>query len=372
MRLLHLRLVNFRNHKHTDLPLAPTVNLFVGANAQGKTALLEAVRVLSTGRSFRALRDVEMIGFGEEWARVRAAVGRGQRTEEIDVAFRRDAARESGRATREIRVNGVPVRRGELFGHLLTVMVSAEDLDVITGAPRVRRRVLDTLLSQISPAYYFALQRYARVLLQRNRLLRMRHTASLDAWDDQIAALGTTLTVRRRDIVLRMAAAAQPVYGALIRGRGVFAVEYVPSLGGTTDAEMVAFARDALARTRGEELVRGMTLSGPHRDDLRFHDGGRELQSFGSRGQQLAAVLAIRLAERRLLWEDTGEEPVVLLDDVLLTLDETRQAYLLEAVHGAQVLLTVTTLATLRDIPSGGVAHRVQDGTVTVEPAYLP
>lgn len=372
MRLVHLRLVNFRNHRHTELAPASTTTLLVGANAQGKSALLEAVQVLSTGRSFRALRDAEMIALGEEWARVRAAVGRGKRSEEIDAAFRREEPGESGRVTREIRVNGVPVRRGELFGHLLTVMASSEDIEIIAGAPRRRRRLLDTLLAQISPAYYFTLQRYARALLQRNRLLRMRDAGGLDAWDEQIGVLGTTLTLRRRDIVSRLALAAQPVYAALSRGRGALEVEYVPSLHGADEAQMAAFARDALARRRGEELARGMTLVGPHRDDLLLRSGGHELQQFGSRGQHLAAVLAIRLAERRTLWEETGEEPVVLLDDVLLTLDESRQAYLLEVVRGAQVMLTVTTLATLADVPAGTVVYRVQDGTVLNERAHFP
>lgn len=370
MRLTHLRLVQFRNHRHTAVTPAPGVTLLVGANAQGKSSLLEAAHVAATGRSPRARHDVEMVALGEEWARVRAVVERGARTGEIDVVLRRDAAAESVRATRETRVNGVPVRRGEIFGHLLTVFAAPDDAAVVTGSPRARRRVADLLLAQISPAYYYMAQRYARALLQRNRLLRMRG-GGLEAWDEQVASLGAAVTVRRRDLVARLDAAAGPIYQALGRGPERLAVEYAPSLQGDDEAAMVAWARQMLFRRRGEEFARGITLAGPHRDDVVLRVDGRDLGAFGSRGQHLTAMLAVRLAERRVLVEETGEEPVVLLDDVLLTLDEARQGYLLESVRGVQVLMTATTLATVRALPAGSAVYRVRAGAVEAERAYL-
>lgn len=370
MRLTHLRVVQFRNHRHSDITPAPGLTLFVGGNAQGKSSLLEAVQVAATGRSFRARHDVEMITLGEEWARVRAGVERLGRAGEIDIALRREEGVEPPRASREIRVNGVSVRRGDLFGHLLCVLAAPDDTEIVTGSPLYRRRLLDLLLAQISPAYYFTVQRYARALLQRNRLLRTRG-GGLEAWDEQIALLGAALTVRRGELVRRLAAAAGPIYDVLSHRQERLVLEYVPSLRGEGETPMAAWARETLLRRRREEIARGATVVGPHRDDLALRVDGRELRTFGSRGQQLTAMLAVRLAERRVLFEETGEEPVLMLDDVLLTLDEARQSYLLDGVRGVQVLMTLTTRATLATIPSGAVLYRVQGGTVEAEHAHL-
>jgi len=369
MQLTHLRLVQFRNHTRSDVTPGVGVTVFVGGNAQGKSSLLEAVWVAATGRSFRAQRDGELIAFGAEWARVRAAVDRGGRSEEIDVALRREEPAASGGVAREIRVNGVPVQRGALFGHLLTVIAAPDDTAIVTGPPHRRRRVLDLLLAQISPAYFYALRRYARAVAQRNRLLRTRSSRGLEAWDEQVASLGAGITMRRRALVGRLAAAVAPVYRALSRRDEQLALEHAASLEGADEAAMVEAARDALARRRAEELARGVTLVGPHRDDLRLRAGGRELGTYGSRGEQLTAMLALRLAERRVLREETGQEPVLLFDDVLFVLDEERRACLLDAVQGAQALLTATAMT---DVPRDAVVYRVRGGAVEAERAHRP
>lgn len=371
MRLAHLRLVQFRNHRHTALTPASGVTLLVGGNAQGKSSLLEATYLAATGRSPRARYDAEMIALGEPWARVRVVVERVGRVTELDTVLRREEATEPPRAIREIRVNGMPVRRGELFGHLLAVLAAPDDVVVITGPAALRRQMMDLLLAQISRAYYYTAQRYARALRQRNRLLRMRGRG-LDAWDDQVTALGAAMTMRRGDLVSRLRAAAGPIYGALSRGQEHLEVEYAPSIQGGDEVAMTAWARQALSRRREEEFTRGMTLVGPHRDNLVLRVDGRDLRTFGSRGQQLTAMLALRLAERRVLVEETGEEPVVLLDDVLLTLDEARQGDLLESLRSVQVLMTATTLATLETLPARAAVYRVRAGTVEMERAHLP
>ncbi|MDQ7842721.1 MAG: DNA replication/repair protein RecF [Armatimonadota bacterium] len=370
MRLTHLRLVQFRNHRHTDVAPGPGLTLFVGGNAQGKSALLEAVQVAATGRSFRARQDLEMIAFGGEWARVRAGVERGGRLEEIDIVLRREDGAGAPRVTRELRINGVSVRRGELFGHLRCVLAAPDDAEVVTGPPHRRRQVLDQLLAQISPAYYYVALRYGRVLAQRNRLLRLRGRG-LEVWDEQLAALGARLTVRRRQLVDRLARVAAPVYATLCQGRERLVLEYRPSLRGEAEAALVEWAREALLRRRAEEAAGGATLVGPHRDDLALLLDGRDLRAYGSRGQQLTAMLALRLAERSVLLEETGEEPVLLLDDVFLTLDASRQAYLLESVRGVQTLMTVTTAPQV-DLPPGALVYRIRDGAVEGEHAHLP
>jgi DNA replication and repair protein RecF len=358
MHLQRLRLAQFRNHAATDIALAPGTTFFVGANAQGKSTLLEAVHVAATGRSFRTPREEEMIALGEEWGRIRSVVRRVDREEEIDVTLRRQEGR-SPRAAQEIRVNGVALRRGELFGHLCCVAAAPEDAAAVTGSPLSRRRLLDLLLAQISPTYYDSARRYQRVLVQRNRLLRRRQPGGLDPWDEQIAVLGAAITLRRRGVAARLGEHAAPIYQALSGGREALQVEYLSSLLGGDVAALESYTREALPARRTWELAQGTTTLGPHRDDVRLRVDGRELRAFGSRGEHLSAMLAIRLAERRILREEGGEEPVLLLDDVFLTLDEGRQAYLLEAVGGSQALFTVTTPA--------AVPARHRDALFTVD-----
>lgn len=379
MFLTHLRLLNFRNHARTEFTLGPHLNLVVGQNAQGKTSLLEAVEITATGRSRRAARDGELLRFGASWARVRAAGRRRDREVEVDVAWRVDGADGAGDAgveevvSKEVRVNGVPVRRGDLFGHVLVVVASPYDERVVAGAPVHRRRLLDILLSQISPAYFFLLVRYTRAVAQRNRLLHELFRTSphdqdraLEPWDEQVAVLGAALTVRRRDVTGRLFAAARDVYADLADGRETLALTYAPSLPGTEEPAIIVAARESLARRRRDEVARGMTLCGPHRDELRMQVDGRDLRAFGSRGQQQTAMLAVRLAERRVLVEETGEDPVLLLDDALQSLDDQRQARLLVLLERAQALATVTDTTVLSRIPSGTAVYRVAGGVVEV------
>lgn len=374
MLLTRLRLINIRNHRRTELEPAPGINLLVGANAQGKSTVLEAVELVATGRSQRAQRDAEMVTIGESWARAYAAARRADRDEEVDLAFRQDASAPApGRVWREMRINGVPVRRGQLFGHLLCVAAGPTDSEVAVGRPAFRRRLVDVLLAQISPAYFYIAQRYARVVVQRNRLLRAGSgsTSEFAPWDEQVASLGAVITRRRRDLVARLAAAAARIYRELSGGREQLAVTYMPNLVGADETDLIRAARQAIVEEGRAERARGMTLVGPHRDDIALEVDGRLLRLYGSRGQQVAAVLALRLAEREVLREETGEEPVLLLDDVVMALDEPRQAQLLAFARGAQALITVTTLRTLPGLPPGATVFRVTGGTVEAQPAYL-
>ncbi|HEY6103298.1 MAG TPA: DNA replication and repair protein RecF, partial [bacterium] len=215
-------------------------------------------------------------------------------------------------------------------------------------------------------------QRYHRVLMQRNRLIRRAEARELDPWDEQLATIGAAITLRRRGVAARLAEHAAPIYTALSGGREELRLEYAPSLTGSETAEVAAAAREALSARREWEAARGVTTTGPHRDDLRLRLDGRDLRAFGSRGQHLSAMLAVRLAERRVLREEIGEDPVLLLDDVLLTLDEERQAYLLDTIHGCQAFLSVTSLAGVPGLPGEAGVFRVNAGTVTDVHAHLP
>jgi len=373
MYLRQLRVVNFRNHARTELTLGTGVHVFLGANAQGKSNLLEAVGVAAIGRSQRTGRDADLIRFGEAWARVRAAVCRQDRTTEIDVGLRADGSEAApARIWKEVRVNGVPGRRGDLFGHLVVVAVSPEDTELIAGRPVMRRMMLDLLLAQESPSYYFLAARYARVLLHRNRALRSSGPRHLEGWDEQVVALGAAITARRRDLVRRLVESAGPSYRALSGGTEALTIHYHSALPGEDETAMIGEGLTALAARRVEECARGMTLVGPHRDELQVCVDGRELRLYGSRGQQQTAGLALRLAARQILCDATGEEPVLLLDDVLLALDEERQAYVFDQVRRGQTLITLTTLAAAHTIPRDAAVYRVAGGSVEGPHAYRP
>ena len=357
MWLADLRLRDFRNYEVADLAFEPGAVLLVGPNAQGKTNLLEAVYTAALGRSPRVGRDAEVIRFGQDRAYVRVTV-RGARAQVLEVAFDRVTG------GRRLKVNGVAVSRGQLLGRLVVVLAGPLDDEMIRGAPAHRRRVMDAALSQVSPSYFFALIRYTRVIKQRNRLLRAAADgAVLAPWDDQLAELGAVLVERRRQFIGRLGARAAVRHARLAGGGEHLEISYICMVGEGDERESLA---RALAARRAEEIQRGTSLVGPHRDDLRLTINGVDVRTYGSRGQHHTAALSLRLAEVDLLREDLGEWPVVLLDDVLAHLDPSRQALLMQEVAGPQVLVTHT------DRPAvGAVAMRVlrvRAGAVVEEP----
>jgi DNA replication and repair protein RecF len=351
--LAELRLRDFRNYAVTDLTFGPGVAFLVGSNAQGKSNLLEAIYTVALGRSPRVSRDAEVIRFGQDRAYVRAGV-QGTRGQTIEVAFDRATG------ARRVKVNGVAATRGQLLGRCAVVLAGSLDDEMIRGAPTYRRRVMDAALAQVSPSYFFALTRYARVLRQRNQLLRAAAGgAVLAPWDDQLVELGAILIGRRRAFIGRLAARAADRHARLGGGDERLEISYVCAVGDGEEHEAV---RRALEAGRAEDLRRGMTQAGPHRDDLQFMINGVDVRMFGSRGQHHTVALSLRLAEVDLLREELGEWPVVLLDDVMAHLDASRQALLLREVDGPQVLLTHTEIPRFVDIPMRLL--RVQYGAI--------
>lgn len=359
-RLRRLWLRAFRNYERAELDLAPGITVLVGPNAQGKSNLLEAVYLVATGRSHRTAHEAEAIRFGQTSARVRARVTRPGHDEEIEITL----TVEDARPRSQMRVNGAVAPRGSVLGRLPVVLAAPWDLEVVRGPAALRRRLLDVPLAQSSPAYYFALSRYQRVVAQRNAQLRRRTTAGLEAWDAQMVALGARITARRYDYVRRLAPAAAAWFERL--SGGALILSYRPSWRGATDEEREADARVQLGRHRTDELRRGASLSGPHRDDVEMTLDGTALRVVGSVGQWRAAMLAVRLAERDVMAGEVGGPPLLLLDDALAELDATRQSRVLQAGGDAQVLLTATTL------PPSGVGparvYAVSAGTIVEAP----
>jgi DNA replication and repair protein RecF len=344
----------------------PGPHLVWGPNAAGKTSLLEAVVLLARGSSHRTGTDSEMIRWAAPFARVDGRRDGEGGPAEVDVTLVRDGP-SGGR--KRIRVNGVPRRSGALAGVLRTVVFAPEEMLLVVGAPSLRRTALDALATQRFPAYAADLSTYGRTLTQRNHLLRAirEEQASRDQlafWDTRLLESGAALVAARHALLAELAAPLAAAHAEIAPEEAPLRLSYVTN----APAEDGETPGDALARrlreTAEKELWNGTTLVGPHRDDLAFALGDRELSAFASRGQQRTAILALKLAELDLLAALDGRPPLLLLDDVFSELDPARRAHLVRRIATLpQAFVTTTTLDDLDPaLRAAGTAWRVDGG----------
>lgn len=382
MRIEHLSLTNFRNYTRLELDFPGHTILLQGDNAQGKTNLLEAIYYLATTRSPHAGAEHELVNWLAEnqdlpHARLVAQVRKGDGLLRIEITLvktqvgglNRFEGTPGPRYRKHIKVNGVDKRALDLIGQVNVVLFLPEDIILVSGSPSGRRRYLDATLCQIDPHYCRLLQRYNRVLTQRNHLLRTlrERQGDLDQllfWDRSLVESGAYLIARRQEVIDELDRLAQAVHLELTGQKERLRLRYVPSFDtsrppsdyqlplaldlpsepGLYQSGQVAEAFGAqLHAIRRQEILQGMTLIGPHRDDLRFSVGGVDLTIYGSRGQQRTAALALKLAEVKLIAQKVGEQPILLLDDVMSELDDARRGYLMQMVNGAQQAILTTT-----------------------------
>ncbi len=383
MYLEHLDLHEFRSYARAELALAPGVQVLVGPNAQGKTNVLEAVHYLSVGSSHRVANDGPLVRAGAQAAVVRAtaridtAGGSPGRSLSIELELR-----PGGR--NRARLNGQPQPRvRDAIGQLRSVMFAPEDLQLVRGDPADRRRFLDELLGQRRPAYFAMRQEYDRIVKQRNTLLRnARATGTVDAtlgtWTESLISTGAALLAARIAVVHALAGPAQTAYRDLVvdspqrEASGTPGLVYELSTGRTITAqphqgvpdpaELAVELREGFARVAADERDRGVTLLGPHRDELVLSLNDLPAKGYASHGEIWSLALALRLASREVL-HDVGEEPVVLLDDVFAELDETRRHRL--AARCATFQQVVVTAAVDDDVPLDGPRHSVRAGVIT-------
>ncbi|HEY7346892.1 MAG TPA: DNA replication and repair protein RecF [Ktedonobacterales bacterium] len=394
MYLQRLRLTNFRNYETLDLTLRPGLSIFQGRNAQGKSNLLESIALLATSRSFRAGGERETVRWGApgHFARVDARLARraGPLSVEIVIADPKPPAQGETRRPegvgafqappalrKRIKINGSPRRAMDLLGQVNVVLFAPPDLDLVIGTPQYRRHYLDVTLCQVSHRYCHALSQFQKVQAQRAALLRrirenQEDPRSLAFWDEQFVTLGGTLMLERARLIERVNTGARGFYEQLSGGAEEIQVIYRPSFAGAgaptdrTVESLTSAFRAELSTLRRREIHAGVNLLGPHRDDVAFLSQQMDLAVYGSRGQQRSAALATKLAELHFLQEETGEQPILLLDDVLSELDEERRSYLLGMVRGLeQVLLTTTERAALpADLLSDAACYTVVAGAI--------
>lgn len=376
MHIKSLSLRQFRLYARLELDLPAGPLLLVGANAQGKTSLLEAIAVLALGHSPLTATDQQLIHFaalqdGLPFAHVEGDIAYRKRHEQIAVTVeRKGLSNGSARLSKSIQLDRRPLRRrADLAGHLNVVFITAENVELVSGAPALRRRYLDDLLSQVQSEYVTALEQYREALAQRNALLRYLQesggdVSQLDPLEDTLARSGVTLSLARRAVLHHLSRNADRIHYELTGGEAWLqllyqphfdplrppAVTYQPTLlwddvpqPPLPEAELIAAYRTALRQNRRREIQAGTTLMGPHRDELRFISRDVDLGVYGSRGQQRTAMLALRLAEMRWLEEVTGEKPVLLLDEALAELDRTRRTYLMAQLEHVEQAILATT-----------------------------
>ncbi|WP_295765486.1 DNA replication/repair protein RecF [uncultured Oscillibacter sp.] len=366
MRIDRLELEGFRNYLRQAAQFDPRCNVICGENAQGKTNLLEAVVYLSRGRSPRARTDREMIGFQAEGARLTAQVESRERAFKIQADLWRGKRR-------KITVNQVPVKTGAALGDVYhTVLFQPEDLSLIREGAAARRRFMDTALCQLRPRYAAVLAGYERAREQKGRILRDwgRRPDLLEAlpeFDEQMIRLGAALIRYRYRFSLRLGEHAAVHHRECSGGREELELCYrtvssVEDAG--ADAETLADRlRRHMESHRQAELASGLCLSGPHKDDLFVTIGGRDAKQYASQGQTRTAALALKLAEREIYRDASGEWPVLLLDDVLSELDPRRQDFVLNRIAGGQVFITCCEEDRSSGLLGGRVFH-VENGTI--------
>ncbi|MDR2616191.1 MAG: DNA replication and repair protein RecF [Oscillospiraceae bacterium] len=374
MILDSLELTGFRNYASARARFSPGANVIFGKNAQGKTNLLEAVCLLSLGRSHRGARDRDMITFGGDMARIEARGRAFGRELLLELRLRRVGRRETYR-------NGVKLSRAAEPG-VAAVMFEPEDLELVRGGAAGRRAELDACISQLRPAYSAALAGFNRLYAGKLRILRdhREKPTLLDALDDYnhgLCQYGAKLIFYRASFVRKLASTAALVHRECSGGTEELQMLYKTERGAETDGagpapeEIRAVAAALMARQREHrehEIASGACLVGAQRDDIELQINGVPARAFASQGQARTAALAVKLAERALMAEELGELPILLLDDVLSELDETRREFVLRKIHGGQVLITCCEPGDIAPADGGG-ALRVENGGIISEDA---
>jgi DNA replication and repair protein RecF len=344
MVLNSLEAVNFRNLKPTQLTFSPQINIFFGHNAQGKTNLIEAIYLLSFFKSFRAEADSEMV----QWDQKECYLKGDFDAQTLSIEFKKDG--------KEIRLNHTVKRALEVLGELRVVSFSPEDILILTGAPSLRRRFIDSLISTLNRKYLYDLANLQKVLKNRNRVLyflREGRQADLSSWDDQLIEYACNIWLERARLIEKLNQTIKKISAQLMAG-GKLDIGYQPKIELSKDlGALQARLRQELDKVHSEEIRRATTLIGPQRDDFNLvveeMTGEKvvlkDIGIYGSRGEQRVGILSLKLAEISLIEAELGERPILLLDDVLSEFDQPHREHLFTLLGQQQTFITTTELS---------------------------
>ena len=340
MQINFLELENYRNYESLSVEFNPQCNIIYGANAQGKTNILESIYMCAWARSHKGSKEREIIKRGSDEAHIKAEFEGNLSSHRIDIHLKKN----SGKG---IALNRIPIKKkSELYGHILVIMFSSEDLDIVKRSPLDRRNYMDMILCQSDPLYLDELIGYGRLLNQRKELLKRFDdrkesindlNSMLDIYDLQLSEYGKKIIIRRKQFIDELNSYVNDIHAGLTEGKEDLKVIYDAA---SDEDELY----ENLIKNREKDKIYKQTHTGPHRDDLRFFEGKNDLKIYGSNGQQRSCAISLKLAEIKIIEHIKKEKPVLLLDDVLSELDRSRQVKLLSGLNGIQTLITCTGL----------------------------
>ncbi|MDL5041548.1 DNA replication/repair protein RecF [Heyndrickxia coagulans] len=347
MYLQELELHNYRNYETLTIPFENKVNVILGENAQGKTNLMEAIYVLALAKSHRTSNDKELIRWDAEYAKIKGRLHKTHGTVPLELTISKKG--------KKAKYNHIEQKKlSRYIGNMNVVMFAPEDLNLVKGSPQVRRRFIDMEIGQISPVYLYDMSRFQKILQQRNHYLKQLQMKKqtdrtiLDILTEQLIEQAAKIVMRRFEFVRMLEEWARPIHHSISRGLEQLEIQYKPSVNVSEEldwSKMIKSYENKFAEIREREIDRGVTMAGPHRDDLAFAVNGRDVHTFGSQGQQRTAALSVKLAEIELIYSEIREYPILLLDDVLSELDDYRQSHLLNAIQGrVQTFVTTTSV----------------------------
>jgi DNA replication and repair protein RecF len=369
MHIETLALKNYRNYEQLEAEFENKVNVIIGENAQGKTNVMESIFVLAMAKSHRTANDKELIRWDTDYAKIEGRVKKTHGSVPMQLVISKKG--------KKAKYNHIEQRKlSQYVGNMNVVMFAPEDLNLVKGSPQVRRRFIDMEIGQVSPVYLHAISQYQKILQQRNHYLKQLQTkqqtdtAMLEILTEQFIEMGTKIVAKRYEFLQLLEQWAFPIHQGISRGLETLKIEYKPSADVSEQqdlSKMVKVYNEKFTKIKKREMERGTTLFGPHRDDLQFNVNGRDVQTFGSQGQQRTTALSVKLAEIELINKEIGEYPILLLDDVLSELDDYRQSHLLNTIQGkVQTFVTTTSVdgidhQTLKE----AAAYRVESGVMT-------
>ncbi|MGP4073109.1 DNA replication/repair protein RecF [Piscibacillus sp. B03] len=352
MYIEEITLTNYRNYDKLSVNFNKKINVIIGENAQGKTNLMEAIYVLAFTKSHRTPRDKELIQWDAEYGKIEGRVFKRNQSFPLEVIFSSKG--------KKAKFNHIEQKRlSEYIGAMNVVMFAPEDLNLVKGSPSERRKFFDMEIGQTQPVYIYHLGQYQRILKERNALLKdlqrqkQADPTMLRVYTDQLIEHAALILERRFLFLQKLRKWAQPIHEGISRGYEDLTIDYDASVDVSEDMDsekIKVVLEEHFDQIESKEIDRGTTLVGPHRDDLIFNVNGKNVQTFGSQGQQRTTALSLKLAEIELIYEEVGEYPILLLDDVLSELDDYRQSHLLNTIQGkVQTFVTTTSV--------DGIAH---------------
>jgi len=369
MHIKKLELTNYRNYEQLEITFDDQINVIIGENAQGKTNLMEAIYVLSFARSHRTPREKELIQWDKDYAKIEGRINKRNQSIPLQISISSKG--------KNAKVNHLEKHRlSDYIGSVNVVMFAPEDLTIVKGAPQIRRRFMDMELGKIQPKYIYHLAQYQKVLKQRNHLLKdlqrkqNSDTTMLEVLTDQLIEHASILLERRFKYLELLRKWAQPIHSGISRSLEQLEIQYSATIEVSEEANKEKIGntyKNKFLEIMQKEIERGTTLIGPHRDDLIFFVNGKDVQTFGSQGQQRTTALSIKLAEIELIYQEVGEYPILLLDDVLSELDDYRQSHLLNTIQGkVQTFVSTTNVDGIHhETLQQAELFRVSNGIVT-------